>query len=327
MNFDAATLNALTRTVQPDVLDGPGGHLDDAECELLLQRLMIAPRDEKAPTRKPGQTRWRWLAAGASLVGAAAAVSFVVVTAVGGYSRGPLSVHHDQPLPTQVQTVADISANSSRAVLAASETGILQATSSIVGSGGATGPTTKSWSDLSNSQAVRETVGPDGSPETVLVQDSSGTVEVISYKDRAWWIAPSFPGANGQTLSPTIGSVQDQVQDLEAALGKGAMQIVARDQVVDGQSTIELAGSELPSALGEHLTIWINEATYLPVQARSVDSLPHSLAPSGGLETDTTYQWFPPTANNLAQLTPSIPAGFARLSGPPPNPPPTSGVG
>jgi len=73
---------------------------------------------------------------------------------------------------------------------------------------------------------------------------------------------------------------------------------------------------------------WINQSTYLPVQARSVDSLPTSLAPSGGLETDTTYKWVPPTSANLDQLTPSIPAGFAQLSGPPPQSPPTTpGVG
>jgi hypothetical protein len=292
-----------------------------------LQRLLTERRHERTTKSRPGPTRRRWVAAGGLLAGAVAAASIVAVTAVGGHTRGPVSVHHDAPFPAQIETVADISAQSSQAVLAASQTGILQATTSIVGSGATMGQTTKSWSDLANSQAVRETVSPDGSPEMVLVQDSSGTVEVISYKDRAWWIAPSFAGANGQTLSPTIGSVQEEVQDLETALAKGAMQIIARNQSVDGQATIELAGSELSSLPGVHLTVWINEATYLPVLARSVDSLPNSLAPSGGLETDTTYQWDPPTAGNLAQLTPSIPAGFVRLSGPPPSPPATSGVG
>ena len=159
----------------------------------------------------------------------------------------------------------------------------------------------KSWSDLSNSQAVRETVGPDGNPETVMVQGSSGTVTVISYKDRAWWTASSFSGANGQTLSPTIESAQGQSQDLEAALANGTMQIIARDQSIDDQSTIELAGSELPSALEEHLTIWISESTYLPVQARSVDSLPTSLAPSGGLRpTPPTSGFLPPPPTSLS---------------------------
>lgn len=327
MNFNAATLTELVRTAQPDVLEGPDGHLDDADCELLLQRLLNASRDEEETTSRSG-TRWRWLAAGGSLVGAAAAVLILALVAVGGHNPGPSSIHHDEPLPTQVQTVAEISANTSHAVLTASQVGILQATSTITGTSGATGPTTKSWSDLSNRQAVLETVGPDGSPQTVMVQDSSGTVKVISYEDRAWWTASPFSGANGQTLSPTIGSAQDQVQALETALANGTMQIVAHDQQVDGQTTIELAGSELPSALGYHLTIWINEATYLPVQARSVDSLPNALASSGGLETDTTYQWVPPTAANLAQLTPSIPTDFAQLSGPPPQSPPTTpGVG
>jgi hypothetical protein len=327
MNFNTATLTQLTRTAQPDVLDGPGCNLDDAECEILLQRLITANRDEKETTSRfgPGLRR---LAAGGSLVGAAT-VLIVALIAFGGYIRGPSSIHHQGKIfPTQFQTVADVSASSSRAVLEASQTGIVEATSTMVGSGGATGPTTKSWWDLSTSQAVRETVGQDGSPEMVMAQDPSGTVKVISYKDRAWWTASSFSGANGQTLRPTIGSVQDQVQGLEAALANGTMQIVARDQLVDGQTTIEMAGSELPTALGDHLTIWINEATYLPVRARSVDSLPNSLAPSGGLESDTAYQWVPQTATNLAQLTPSIPAGFAQLSGPPPQTPPTTpGVG
>jgi hypothetical protein len=328
MNYDANTLTALTRTARPEALDGPAGLLDDEECELLLQQLLTGSRDEKERTKRPSQTPWRWLAAGGSLVGAAAVVLIVALIAVGGHNRGVSSAHHAEPFPSQIQTVADISANTSRAVLAASQTGILQSTSTIVGSGQATGPTTRSWSDLSNSQAVLEILGPDGSPQTVMVQGSSGTVAVISYKDRAWWTAPSFSGANGQTLSPTIESAQGQIQDLEAALAKGTMQIIARAQSVDDQTTIELAGSELPSALGEQLTIWINESTYLPVQARSVDSLPTSLAPSGGLETDTTYQWVPPTAANLAQLTPSIPAGFPQLSGPPlQSPPTTPGVG
>ena len=118
MNFNAATLTELVRTAQPDVLEGPDGHLDDADCELLLQRLLNASRDEEETTSRSG-TRWRWLAAGGSLVGAAAAVLILALVAVGGHNPGPSSIHHDEPLPTQVQTVAEISANTSHAVLTA----------------------------------------------------------------------------------------------------------------------------------------------------------------------------------------------------------------
>ena len=118
MNFNAATLTELVRTAQPDVLEGPDGHLDDADCELLLHRLLTASRDEEETTSRSG-TRWRWLAAGGSLVGAAAAVLILALVAVGGHNPGPSSIHHDEPLPTQVQTVAEISANTSHAVLTA----------------------------------------------------------------------------------------------------------------------------------------------------------------------------------------------------------------
>lgn len=263
----------------------------------------------------------------AAFASVTAAVLIVTLIAVSDQHENPSSILH-KAFPAQTETVADIDAKSSHAVLLASQTGILQATSSVVGTNGTSGSTTKSWFNLSTNQAVLETVNPDGSPGTVVVQDPSGAVDVISYKDHAWWTESTFSAGNGQTLIPTIESAQGQMLDLEAALAKGTMQIIARGQQLDGQTTIELGGSELPSALGEHLTIWISESTYLPVQARSVDSLPTSLAPSGDLVTDTAYQWVPSTAANLAELTPKIPEGFTRLSGPPPpNPSAVPGVG
>jgi hypothetical protein len=94
------------------------------------------------------------------------------------------------------------------------------------------------------------------------------------------------------------------------------MQIVARDQLVDGQTTIEMAGSELPSALGDHLIVWINEATYLHLQARSVDSLPDSLAPSGRSRDRHRLSVGPSDRHQPRSTDSEHPAGFAEFAGP-----------
>ncbi|MGD0553506.1 MAG: hypothetical protein ABSA93_00860 [Streptosporangiaceae bacterium] len=95
-------------------------------------------------------------------------------------------------------------------------------------------------------------------------------------------------------------SFADQVrQELQA----GELTVVGK-VTLNGQQTIKLTGT-LPAKGGSMSVVtWIDPATYLPVQQEARQIL-------------TDYEWLPPVQANLSQLTPPVPSGFTRLSGPP----------
>jgi hypothetical protein len=109
-------------------------------------------------------------------------------------------------------------------------------------------------------------------------------------------------------LSLTLGLSADG-PGIRHELGKGQFKIIRRG-VLNGHKAIEL-GLVLPSSHGAglHVTaarLWVDAATYLPMR--------QVLRFSDGKQDRTDYRFLPPTAANLAKLTPVIPAGYHRTT-------------
>jgi hypothetical protein len=107
-------------------------------------------------------------------------------------------------------------------------------------------------------------------------------------------------------LSLTLGLPADAV-GIRHELARGQFKII-RQGVLNGHKAIEL-GLVLPLGHGPglHVTaarLWVDAATYLPLR--------QVLQFSDGKQDITDYRFLPPTAANLAQLRPVIPAGYHR---------------
>jgi hypothetical protein len=103
----------------------------------------------------------------------------------------------------------------------------------------------------------------------------------------------------------------DEIQQATAA---GKLSITARDQQVDGQSTIELTGDLVPkdeqgttNATAQPRRFWVSSTTYLPVRSETQDN-------TGKWTNDVDYTWLPPTSANEALLTVTIPAGLTKAN-------------
>lgn len=100
-------------------------------------------------------------------------------------------------------------------------------------------------------------------------------------------------------------------EQIKAAMSSGKLAITARDQQIDGQSTIELTGTLIPSdESGPYATavpqrFWVNATSYLPVRAETQDQ-------HGTWGHTTDFTWLAPTPENEALLTVKIPAGFTK---------------
>lgn len=132
------------------------------------------------------------------------------------------------------------------------------------------------------------------------------TETAVIYANNTWWTAPvpqRNPGPvgclqGGIYLRPGPGGGWPGF--IRSQLACGAYTVVGR-QAIDGIDAIKLTGNSFPS-----ITLWVDPATYLPVQVTTGPML-------------WTFQWQVATPANLAQLQLSVPAGFQQVQ-PPPSP-------
>ena len=96
-------------------------------------------------------------------------------------------------------------------------------------------------------------------------------------------------------------------RSLRTAVSCGTLTVAGRE-LVNGVEAIKLT-SRPDSFISE--TIWVDPSTYLPVRV-VVRSAPGSPV----IEQTANITWLPPTAQNLAELTVPIPAGFRHVSFP-----------
>jgi hypothetical protein len=111
---------------------------------------------------------------------------------------------------------------------------------------------------------------------------------------------PGLPGIGFSASSPPSSIARA----LHAAISCGTL-IVAGRQRVDGIEAIELT-SRHGSPLSE--TIWVSPGTYLPVRV-----VVSSAAGAPFLQRTADITWLQPTAQNLAELTVPVPAGFRQV--------------
>lgn len=126
----------------------------------------------------------------------------------------------------------------------------------------------------------------------------------VNYIHRVWFpVTYHTPSRNPLAFATSFAA--DQIrQELQA----GQLKVTGRVGL-NGRKVIEVAGN-LPAKGGAlSVVIWIDPATYLPLQQQTTMS---------GAKTITEFAWLAPTEANLAQLTAPVPPGFIRLAGPPP---------
>jgi hypothetical protein len=153
---------------------------------------------------------------------------------------------------------------------------------------------------LADGSAFRSQVLVDGQPVREDSFGPNGDI-AVDYPTRTWRSSPPMPTKNGQGAR-ILTNVLTPAQ-IKQAMESGHLQIVGQGEVIDGQATIQLRGDKyvFPKTY-DTFQIWVNESTYLPVRF------------DGGSEP-ADFTWLPPTPENLALLTPPIPAGFTKMPG------------
>jgi hypothetical protein len=113
---------------------------------------------------------------------------------------------------------------------------------------------------------------------------------------------PGLPGVGFSATSPPA----TVARTLRAAISCGTLAVAGR-QRIDG-----IEATKLTSAPGSPIaeTIWVNPRTYLP--ARVV--VRSSAGYSGPVDLTANITWLRPTAQNLANLTVPVPAGFRKVA-------------
>lgn len=166
-------------------------------------------------------------------------------------------------------------------------------------------PSGQPWDD-DNTYVKPGTAGKSASVHTVVNYDSR-TVSVSTSPALAMSEPPQDACATAQSTGLAAISFMATPDAARALLNCRGL-TVTRGLTLDGVGAIKIAGSH-----GE--TLWINAATYLPIEIATVNSKPY---PPGGYHSTPSpgqviqYTWLPPTSGNLAYLGIPTPAGFSR---------------
>jgi hypothetical protein len=204
-------------------------------------------------------------------------------------------------------------------------------------SGTTVASTAQEWSYGGQWRAV--TYSRDGQPLYDEGVSAASVYTLVSYQAREWARQPGLgrPAGQGQAAAGQFGCApQDSGSELlfvpglpgidfsvssppttlakalRTAVSCGTLTVAGR-QRVNGIEAIELTSSP-GSAVSE--TIWVDPGSYLPVRV-VISPAPGQPAPLQGavpLQQTADITWLPPTAQNLAKLTVSIPAGFRHVA-------------
>jgi hypothetical protein len=156
---------------------------------------------------------------------------------------------------------------------------------------------------------------------TAVVNGKLRSVQV-DYIRHDWQLLPSGPAstpAKPCTVAGFMAAGNDPTPSwpslIRQELACGSYRVTGRT-VVDGIRTIKITGSATIKIPSDHLrivnTIFVNPATYLPVQisqyAKSVAHPNEASVPSS-----TEFQWLPATAANIPQTLVTIPPGYPQV--------------
>jgi outer membrane lipoprotein-sorting protein len=117
----------------------------------------------------------------------------------------------------------------------------------------------------------------------------------VQYGNRTWsdttaLVASQTPAASLQELRETIAT-----GDFSAP----------RKTKLNGQTVLELTAHYNDAGKKSEQIVWVDPATYLPVQ---------TLSDEGGVKIKVDYGFLPPTPANMAELKATIPPGFTRTA-------------
>jgi hypothetical protein len=215
----------------------------------------------------------------------AGAVAAVVVAAV--------LVPRSSPSPSpSVATSAVLTAITR--TLAKTSNDIEEVQSSVPG----TPLSTISWVDLSTG-ACRTDTSLNGEPSlTIFVEQ--GKAVFINHDLREWW-SRSTEGVACEPLTPQV---------IEHDLASGHYRVDGHP-ALDAQASLKLVSKSAttgPHQVTQLTTLWVNAATYLPIQSTSAGHLPEQ----------TVFTWLPATPSHTGILKIAIPAGVRQIAPPAP---------
>jgi len=279
-----------------------------AQGSLSTTRYPKRSREPLKRAEKPSTTSGQRLG-----LSAAAAIILIVIglAATGSFSADgrrviPHPGSHGQPAAFNRRKVVS-------AVLTANQDQILSETTEFVDPSGQILNAKRVLVDNTSGNAVSETLSSSGSPADALVFNS-GSVTNIDYANQVWWT--TNPGIYGGSL--TLQDPESTTSGIQSLVSSGQLTVASTSAELNGEPAIELVGQGSPLP-GSSLTLWVSQATNLPIQAIGVES--------DGSKQITSYQWLDRNDQNLALVTPTAPSGFTQLSGPPSGEVPASPLG
>jgi hypothetical protein len=271
-----------------------------------------APADLTSRARRSRSRRLarRAAAGGTAVIGAAAiAVATITAGSAGGGRDGATAI-----------TAAYVTSRVRQAVTVAERRDVerSQMTTSGTLAGRTLGIHVVTWRyrgelRLAYSSATGQLLGELGSAQT---RERNGlrafATTAVSYPTRTWGRrlvsgAPVLLGVRGckqvtVLFPPTfMTGLQAWVSALRRLVSCGDFRLAGR-QRVHGVDALELVKS---GSTGPAEAIWVDAATYLPLRVTLSTS---------SIQTRVDISWLRPTAANLEQLHPTIPAGFRRAS-------------
>lgn len=117
-----------------------------------------------------------------------------------------------------------------------------------------------------------------------------------------------FVQYGNRTWSDTTALVASQtpaasLQELRQSIATG--DFTARKTKLNGKPVLELTSHYNHAGKKSEQIVWVDPATYLPVQ---------TLSEGGGVKVQVDYGFLPPTRANMAELKATIPPGFTRTA-------------
>ena len=163
--------------------------------------------------------------------------------------------------------------------------------------------TAKTWVSMHTGQ-LRSAAYVDGQLDFESGLSAPGKFTIVDY------LTHTYSTTTAEPRDPSLPNGTFTPEEIHAALASGKLAITARDQQIDGQSTIELTGDLIPkieqgskNATPWPQRFWVNSSTYLPVRSQTTDR-------QGNWGGTVDYTWLEPTAGNQALLTVTIPPGL-----------------
>ena len=253
---------------------------------VLFQSMEAADRARPRPGRSHSR-RGGWFLA----IAGAAAAAVIGVAVVPGW----LSAPHPSPHPPGVApgTAAVLTAVTRALASTGGDIEEVRSTVSVVGLD------STAWVDLTTGACRTDTSV--GAKPTLTVFVENGQAVIIDHANRQWWSRNS----GGVTCAPLTPQTISQ----DVAAGRYSL---AGHGIIDGRRGLRLVSTAATSGLHpvtKLATLWVDAATYLPIQSTS----------TGHVTDKTVFAWLPATVPNRAVLKIAVPAGFQHIEAPPPS--------